>query len=394
METIETKKRFDFGPRAIAESSMDSNVRFLIYGNYGVSLVANSDEPKFILSSEEWLTIQCYVAKTLALPNTESKFKTYLGNGAPSNLTDFSQLINVYNTMIMHVTEWQDNTFPSSVSLASDIYNYSLKVKTYYDPILPLAKILVDNPDDQKAKDKLVAILTILSQEARMRQEKATMVADKVKDFANRTKEDLIELSGADGKSGLVKYYADKYGTASENAKDIAKKITEMQDILKKANEEYNHDVVVASTTPCYFWVTPFGPIAAAIIAGVYGSKAVKALDAIKAAENKIKELQAEEQVNTNLLLILNTTNKGLIDISNAVDKALPLIQTIQGTWQSIADDLDDIIQTIHINIEKALPSIMEFGVEAAIQSWKEVGKSADKYRQNAYITIKPAEAE
>lgn len=394
METNETKKRFDLGPGAIAESSMDSNVRFLIFGNYGVSLVANSDEPKFILSSEEWLTIQCYVAKTLALPDTESKFKTYLGNGAPSDLTDFLQLMNVYKKMIEHVTDWQDNTFPSSVSLASDIYNYSLKVETYYNPILPLAEILVDNPDDQKTKDKLVAIFTILSQEANMHQEKAAMVANKVTAFANRTKEDLIELSGADGKSGLVKYYADKYGTASDEAKAIAKQIDETQEILEKANKEYNHDVVVASTTPCYVWFTVFGPIAAAIVAGIYGNKALKALDAIKAAEQKIKALQAEEQANINLLLILNTTNNGLIDISNSIDKALPVIQTIQGTWQAIADDLKNIIQTIHTNIEEALPIIMDLGVDSAIKSWKDVGKSADKYRQNAYITIKPSEAE
>lgn len=392
METKEVKKKFDLGPGAIAKSSMDSNVRSLIFGNYDMAPVAKSDAPDFILSSEDWLAIQCYVIKTLALPNTEAKFRTFLGAGAPSDLTDFSQLINAYNKMNEHVTDWQDNIFPKSVSLASDIYNYSLKVEVYYAPILPLADILAKNPDDKNAKDKLVAILSTLSQLARDHQEKARTVADGVKDFANLTEKDQIELSGADGKSGLTKYYEDKYGATSDEARTITDNINAMQAILKKANDEYNHDVTVAATTPSYCWVMPpLGLIAAAIVAGIYGDKAVKALDSIRANEKRLKALQNEAQSNANLLLILNTTKKGLADICKAIDKALPLIQTIQGTWQGIADGLDDIVKTIHKNIEEALPIIMDMGVQSAIQSWKAVGKSADKYRQNAYITVKPA---
>lgn len=389
MKTKEEQKVMDLGPGMISESSMDESVRFLIFGNYDVTPVVASDESDFVLSSEEWLTIQCYVAKTLGLPNNEDKFRTFLGSGAPDDISDFTQLIGVYDKMIKHVTEWQDHTFPASVSLASDIYNYSMKVETYYTPILPLADILVVDPGNQKAKDKLSAILSTLSREARDHQVKAAEVAAKIKDFANRTLEDKIELSGNDGKSGLSKYYADKYGDTSENAKKLAKSISDMQAVLDKATEEYNHDVVVAATTPSYCWVLPpLGLVAAAIVAGIYGDKAVKALDNMRAAEKKIKELKDEERVNANLLLILNTTNTGLAEIVDAVNTALPLIQKIEGTWMSIADDLDAIVKIIEEDIQKALPIIMDLGVENAIKSWKAVGKAADKYRQNAYITI------
>ena len=122
-----------------------------------------------------------------------------------------------------------------------------------------------------------------------------------------------------------------------------------------------SHDVVVAATTPTYVWVWPFGTIAAAVVAGVYGDKAVKALERSRAAQQEINNLSDKLAADAQLMIAINTTEGGITNILDPLNAALPIIQKIQGVWGAIADDLNTIINTIQTNIQEALPIIMIF---------------------------------
>jgi hypothetical protein len=359
----------DLGPGAIAQASVAGG-------------------PAFILSASEWLAIQTYVINGLALPITEPAFRTLLGSGAPSDLSDFTPLITAYANLNTHVKGWQNDTFPESVSLASDIYNYAQQAPTYYNPILPLAQKLSVNPNDQQSKDALIAILGVLKGSATTYHDKAEKVATKIQQFANDTLADKIVLSGTDGKGGLQKTYNDKYGATSTEVTELTKEIAAQKIVLDAANAEYDHDVIVAATTPTYAWIVPLGTIAAAVVAGVYGDKAVKALERAKAAQQQINTLNAKLAADAQLMVSINTAESSISNILGPLQAALPVIQKIQGVWGAISDDLGNIINTINLNIEQALPIIMNLGVETAINEWTAVGGLAQAYRLNAYVTV------
>ena len=347
-----------------------------------------SGGPAFSLSATEWIAIQNYVINALALPVTMDEFSKSLGPGAPADTSDFTQLVSAYSNINDHVTVWQDDTFPASVSLASNIYSYAQQVPTYYNPILPLAEKLTANPDDQATKDKLTAILGVLSKEAQGYESKAADVAAQIETFAKQTQSDKVVLSGTDGKGGLLKYYDDKFGSTSAEVEELTKEIKAQKIVLDAANKEYDHDVIVAATSPTYAWIFPVGTIAAAVVAGVYGDKAVKALGRARAAQQKINELSDTLAADANLMVAINTAESGLINIMGPLNAALPVIQKIQGVWGAIADDLTNISSLIETNIAEALPIIMDLGVESAITAWTAVGQSADAYRVNAYVTV------
>lgn len=365
-------KIFNIGPGAIAEPSQKGG-------------------PAFVLSSSDWYAIQSYVTNALSkeiMPHTEKDFRAFLGSAAPADLSDFDPLIGAYKNIFDHVTVWNDDTYPQSVSLASDIVAYARQAPTYYNPILPLAEKLTENPDDEKTKEKLQAILDVLINQADAYHSQAEEVFKKIKSFADQTAQDKVTLAGVDGEGGLYKYYNDKYGETSDEVKLLNDEIKAQQIVLDAANKEYEQDVVIAATTPTYAWIFPFGTIAAAVVAGIYGDKAVKALDRAKAAQKKINELTAELQVNANLMNSLNITIGSLDNNIDSISAALPIIQKIQGVWGGISDDLGNISALIKTNIQEALPIIMDLGVEAAIEQWKAVGKEAEAYRVNAYITV------
>ncbi|WP_339869337.1 alpha-xenorhabdolysin family binary toxin subunit A [uncultured Algoriphagus sp.] len=362
--------------------------------NIGPGAIATPSEsggPGFALSAAEWYAIQTYVIAAQSkeiMPHTEADFKAFLGSGAPGDMSPFTPLINAYKGIFDHVTTWNDDTFPASVSLASDVVSYAQQAPTYYAPILPLAQKLVDNPNDQSAKDKLKAILDTLAKSASGYQSKAEAVATKIKTFADQTQADKDILVGPDGKSGLFKKYDTEYGEKSVEVQRLTKELADQQTILDAANKEYEHDVVVAATSPTYAWVWPFGTIAAAVVAGVYGKRATDALDRAHAARAKIKELNEEKQADANLMASLHTTQMGLSGNINSISAALPVIQKIQGVWAAISDDLGNISKLIETNIAEALPIIMDLGVESAIKAWTAVGEEAQAYRVNAYVTV------
>lgn len=370
METQTIEKTYNIGPGSISTPS-------------------TVGAPAFALSAKEWIAIQTYVLDSLALPITNDAFKKSLGPGAPEDVTEFDPLISAYLNINTHCSTWSKDTYPSSVALATNIHSYALAAPTYYKPILPLAKALTINPNDKEAKDKLEAILAKLTIDAAENQLKAEAVAKKIKSFADDTMNDKIVLCGTDGKSGLVKKYDDKFGSTSEEVLEVTKEMQAQRVILKAKNEEYDHDVIVAATTPTYVWIFPFGTIAAAVVAGIYGDKAVKALEAARAAQQKINSLSNTLAADANLIIALQSAELGMSTILNSLNTALPVIQKIAGVWGAIAGDLQSITDLIKKDIQEALPIIMDLGVEEAITAWTAVGNEADAYRVNAYVTVK-----
>lgn len=366
--------KFNIGPGALADNG-------------------TSGGPAFILSNPDFVAVQTYVDSALSLPKTEAEFKTFLGTGAPSDMSDFVPLIDVYRSMFNASTKWRDETFPDTVKLASEVYDYGAnKAPVFYKPILPLADILTANPDDASAKAKLKAILDSLQGTAKGMADRAQLSADKVKVYADVTQADYNRLN-VDNQGGLFARYEKKYGETSADVKKLTQDIAAERLVLQAANDEYNHDVIVASTTPTYAWVFPAGLIAAAVVAGVYGKRATDALARSRAAEDKIRTLTDKLIADANVMNALHLSNFSISNISIRLAKALPVIQKIQGVWGGIANDLGAIVKLIDADIRNALPIIMDLGVEQAIKSWANVAAAADAYRVHAFVKVGPTES-
>ncbi|NKY25884.1 alpha-xenorhabdolysin family binary toxin subunit A [Nocardia gamkensis] len=344
--------------------------------------------PAFTLSRAEWIRIQAYVQEALVLPTTQTQFRNNLGSGAPSDLSDFTKLIDAYQEINKHVTTWRESIYPATISLASDINDYgSNKAPIYYPPIKDLAQKLTDNPNDQQAKDKLKAILDVLKKDADTRVQKATAVTAQIHQFAKDTETDKTTMVGTGGDGGLVAYYTGKYGEASKDVAEITKQIADAKAVLKAANDEYNHDVVVAATTPTYAWLGLPGFIAASVVAGVYGSRAIEALHKIDAAKALINSLESKYAAYANLMHAVESAKDSSTTIGQDLTAVLPVIQKIEGVWGAISSDLETIRTMIDKNIEQVPPIIMDLGVDAAIRKWAAVASEADSFRVNAYVT-------
>ena len=366
-----SSKKYNIGPGAIAVSG-------------------TSGGPAFALANPDFIAIQTYVEAALSLPKTKEEFKQYLGTGAPADMSDFDPLVGCYKSMFDSSTKWKTDTFDDLVHSASDVYNYGNKATVYYRPILPLADILTRNPQDEDAKRKLKAILDALEKDAKDLGGRVKGVYDKVKTFADASQADHDTLV-VKNEGGLYARYEKKYGKTSTEVEELNAEIAAQRLVLQAANDEYDHDVIVASTTPTYGWMFPIGTVAAAVVAGIYGDKAVKALQRARAAQAKINDLTDRVAANARVMTALHLSNFSITNITQKLERALPVIQGIQGVWNGIADDCGNIVKIIDQDIRQALPILMDLGVEEAIKAWAGVAAAADKYRNNAYVHITPS---
>jgi hypothetical protein len=354
-----------------------------------IATASTAGAPAFHLSSDQWTAIQTYVRNALALPTTLDQFKNLLGTGAPADLSDFTKLVTLWSQMNTSCANWQSTIFPNTVSLSSDIYEYgSNKAPVYYNAIIAEANVLIAHPDstdpaNQQAAAALKAILDVLQKYATDSQAKAKAVSDSIQAFATEMQGFQTTLSGPDGKGGYQKYYNDEYGSESQEQKSLNDQIAQARDNLAIDQAQYNHDKIVACTTPTYAWIWPVGTIAAAIVAGIYGHKALEDLDNINADNDTINTLSAEIAADANMINALTLANSSIGGMVTAINNALPVVQAIEGAWGSIKDDLGDIATMID--------TIMNLGVTSAITAWANVAELANNYRLYAYIGNAPS---
>lgn len=349
----------------------------------------NGESP-FLLQDSSFLKIQVYVNNGLALPVTEDSFRTSIKADAGADMSEFAPIINAYKNIRSHVSEWQNTTFPMVVSLASDIVQYNNKVPVFYGAITKLADMIDEDPGNENLTKKLLRLIDNLSQEAKQREENAKHVFDEVSEFANETKQDGIILSGADGKSGLIKSFDDKYGETSEHIKQYRKDQENAIKLLESAEDDYAHDVTVAATTPTYAWFYPIGTISAVVVAGVYGKRATDALETIKTQRAEVSRLSSEIAQAVSLMDDLHFAQRGLFHINESLQRALPAIEKIKGGWKAISDDLVNVGQILKKDIREMDNMLRSLGVDAAIRQWNSIAGAANNYRANAFVSVTP----
>jgi hypothetical protein len=342
----------------------------------------------FILSKPEFVAVQTYVDSGTRLPSSEQEMQLKLGINA-EDVKEFTDLIAAYKNVNDHCAYFKSTIFPMSVGLASDIVSYNTKVLTYYGALKTLILQWQDGTiGGDLAKKKFQQILGNLRDQAKGYSDTAGVVKQKMIDFTEETKNDQSILQPIDER------YKAKYQGKGGEVDTFMKEIQNDTDQIKLWNKEYEHDVTVAATSATYAWIFPVGTIAAAIVAGIYGKKATDALNNVHSYQDKLQAAEEGLRRALNLLHDLKLCTDSLDGILDSLNKALPVLEKMEGIWGAISDDLNNIVnQILDKDIGQADLFIKDLGVDEAITAWEKVSRIADNYRMNAYITVTTEEA-
>jgi hypothetical protein len=299
-------------------------------------------------------------------------------------IDEFGQLLEGYQRILPHVTQWKTKTFPATVELAADIVHYDSQVPVFYGAIIRDVQKLQSNPSDQAALAQLKAVIAKMTAEAEKREKRAHDVYEAVAKFADDTSKDAVEFDR------LLGVYGTKFGANSKRMADLTADLKEVTDLVETTTADYEHAKAVACSTVSYAWIVvpPIGLIAAVIVAGIYGDKAVQAWGRLQKLKNDMTALEADQRFALMLMGTLTLARDSLASIHRDINAALPSIQKIKGVWNAIYSDLKHIDATIDGDVNQAILEIKDLGIETAITQWHQLAIKADAYRANAFVEV------
>lgn len=342
--------------------------------------------PAFVMSSASWITLQSYLAFVKNLPSTTAMLQTEMGTGAPASMTDFDKLISLYVSMQTDGTNFTASTYPDIVNLASDIYNYGISIPTYYGGLQECINILKNDPGNVQAQQNLIAVVDQLATNVAPYITKASKIKSDLATFVSNMETDNNTLTAPI--SGYYAYYDNEYGADSAAVQQIVTELSDDHSALDDAQAKYKRDVIIASTSPAYLWIPVVGWIAAPIIAGVFGNEAVQDLKKISDMQTAINQLEAEKAADALLMQGLIFIKSHITTLSDEITSAVTIVEGIEGNWNAIAADLNNLSTQLQNNFTSTLAFLLQLNFNLAIQEWTTLAGLADVYRENAFITV------
>jgi hypothetical protein len=172
--------------------------------------------------------------------------------------------------------------------------------------------------------------------------------------------------------------------------------IKAVERFLADAKKNYEHNVVVAATTPTYAWVLPTGLIAAIVVAAVYGTRATSEKQAIDRYEAQLQQMAGKLRTAIETRGVLEAADYGITNALNKTELAETNATTVQNAWNKLAEGIDTIKTKISGMIREpdgqkklaAKPTIRTYANQAS-KAWQELLPALQDLTDEPYISIK-----
>lgn len=370
----------------------------------------NESRSNFSLDDGNWVALQVWAEDVSTLPGSRSLMKDYLD---PSHSVDypedeFDPLIGLYTQMqetVRDFTGYNEDgkyvrgAYDDVVDTSQLIVNYANFVQTYYAGIGAEITEIVDDilsgrGDIAALKNRLLRRLSRIKEKADETHERADSAYQRTVTIhadVTKQKEDLEEQQT---------HYKSKYAIEDKDLKELRQRIRAKQAEIAQDNADYSRDVgLAAGLGPGLFifvwWAG--GCIAGPIISGVFGDKAVKALNELHKDEGELAKLQSEELFKISLHTVLDTSNQKLDNLHKDFEGAKQSLGKLRDVWKTLSGDLDQLHSEVLMMDDDAkeapdmLISLSQSDpgdLDMVLQDWQQVGNDAQTFVANAHVTF------
>ena len=383
------------------------------------------DDNRFLLTKEEWYAVQRYVRNAISLPITEMELRLGLGiEDEDEDISNFLKLIDGYEDddgnrihgykdVHGHGMLWKEKTYPFIVELGHDLRHYADGVPPNYGDLIDKVTLLeqadivrqcLENDIPPFVTDPAYEYLTNynleqiqgiikltkiqLSELLNQRIGEAKKYAEKASDAEQQVKEfnELITKDRDDMQILLDSFIKDQ-GSQSEELKEIRDELEEKREEVDALNAEYEKSVILASTSPLYLLIWPFGYIVSPTIAGIYGDAARKLKAEIDLVNERIADLVKQEERAMRMEGYLEAATESLESIQGDVGEAVQVLGKMAGSWELISRDLQNIVEELEVaEGGEVPPSLQKNNIKTAMAQWETVNEAATGFVTNAYV--------
>jgi hypothetical protein len=362
-------------------------------------------QPLFCLFTQDWITMQTFIAQAMQLPitvgNFNDKYGTFVDQSAVDNcvaamkqVQGLSVLFGDPTALVKELAEnpaiLQTNTAPTQlyvhiVWFATKLYQTAT---TFNQTLGQLMTVLNNVPPDQLQ----ATVRAILTGPGGLQSSAVTMVT-LTNALVQKLAQFIVQLTPAtntmsDYTTHASKFYQDVIAAVGQDAQDV----TTFQDEANTAYKLWRDLTISAVTTSVGTLVLSAGlawPISATL-AGVLGSQAKKARDAYDDACNARNRAQADEQKKMTLQNDLGAFNLQMSGVNTAAQNFMADLQNVAGVWTNIGSSLDYIATNFTPVQFDNLPAWRDaMLLDSATQDWQAIAVKANEYTSHSLVTYK-----
>jgi hypothetical protein len=339
-----------------------------------------------------WHFMQVYSIWGTRLPNTEASLKLKLGISDPGAYSFFDGMLEAYQDVDGTCKFFLSDVFTGVTDLGNDLRSFADDASTDGGDIFSLIKEVIDMDDPQSA----LAVIADLQTTAR---ENAAKAAEVKKDLATLQ----TRLEDAKGNLDTVKQGIESDSKTSQatidklsGGENVAGSLQNLTKLQEAKLDEYEYDVVVATTSLTYAWVFPVGTICAAFVAGFYGSYAVDALDEVEELNDKLAKAGKELQIAVSTHQVQQLAKSGVDNVLESTKLAIDQTTIIKNQWDQFNTNLGTISKKMNglINRSGDLKNdvIINSYLKTATKKWEEILPALEDLTDDPYITVQDGE--
>ncbi|KAL1701276.1 hypothetical protein EV121DRAFT_282784 [Schizophyllum commune] len=353
-----------------------------------------NDDGNYILQQDDMYSLLKYVCAGLLLPVTDWEYieRLQLSQDTIGIISSsLEPLIATYVTAQGHCEDFRRTTYPGITAIASDVYDYAQIVCgkgtspffSYSNLIQRVSALSTTAPEAEQAKLRLT-IKNITSYLSTVVGDIATKLQGAVNDlnaFEQTMMQDMQSIQQY--QSAIV----DLLQTEEGDIQDLQAKVVQYQAELTADEATYEHDLVVACSTPSYAWIPFIGIFVASAVATIYGEKAAAMANVIGGVKQLISNTEGEIADEKGIAANLAAVESDVSSLLATMTPAITVIQKMIGVWQAISGDLDNLQQMVETDVSVASAAIAEIVEEKLVERWSELAEAVTKYQQAAVIT-------
>jgi hypothetical protein len=307
------------------------------------ALVKKPDSPAEENLWYAWRFLQVYSIWGLRLPHTEASLKLKLGISEPGQFPFFGGMKEGYNEIHEACDEFVSKIFPQVIGVGTSLLDFASDASTGDGDLFSVLIELIDTNDTNGALE----LIGDLQETTKANEKKAGEVKELLGSYKGK-------LTSAKAKVDLAQKSVNTDERTSQATIDklngdpnVDGSFANLRKKLSDKKAEYDHYVVVASTTTYYFSFGLAGLIAASVVAGIYGDKAVKALKEMHRIEDDIAKSNAELNTALQVNKIQDAAIVSLLETQRYTDLAITHTTTVQNAWGTLSQHLSYVADKV-----------------------------------------------
>jgi hypothetical protein len=349
--------------------------------------------------SDSWHFLQLYSYWGIFLPNTENALKLKLHIKDPLSFSFFPSMLDAYSKLHDASNDFINNIFNKVVALGNDLKSFAEQAATRNpelekDTTKSIFTVAIECLDDSDLESAL-ALITDMQESAAAN---ATASGEVIKLLAGYK----AKLSDGVGKLTNVGVAIESDNRTSKATierlsgdKDTLGSIANSVKLLQESNERYKQDVIKATTTLTYGWVFPYGTIAAVIVAGIFGDRAVKELRNLDEMTAKLKTKSLELETAVTTVQTQNMAQSGVTQALALTDSAITHTTILQNAWNGLDGELRKVLEllnkstaTVDDKVVLKNKVVVKTYLTNAGNAWANVLLPINQLTANPYITV------